>query len=97
VEIQIADNGVGMSDDVAARVFEPFYTTKETGQGTGLGLSLAYDVVTKAHGGSIEVDSEPGRGTTFVVVIPPEPAARRAASPPAGNGEAARRQPADRP
>jgi signal transduction histidine kinase len=95
IEIQISDNGVGMTDDVATRVFEPFYTTKETGQGTGLGLSLAYDVVTKAHGGSIEVDSEPGRGTTFVVVIPPEPASRHPMPTPSGDGEVARRQPAD--
>ena len=75
IEIRIADEGVGMTDEVAARIFEPFYTTKETGQGTGLGLSLAYDIVTQGHGGTITVDSEVGRGTTFIVVIPPDPAA----------------------
>jgi len=72
-EIRVADNGTGMTEEVASHVFEPFYTTKETGEGTGLGLSLAYEVVTKAHGGTITVDSGPGRGTTFVVVLPPAP------------------------
>jgi signal transduction histidine kinase len=75
VEIRISDNGAGMTDEVAAHIFEPFYTTKDTGEGTGLGLSLAYDVVTQAHGGTIEVDSRPGEGTTFLVTIPPDPAA----------------------
>jgi signal transduction histidine kinase len=54
-------------------VFEPFFTTKPPGEGTGLGLSLAYDIVTKGHGGEIEVESAPGAGTTFVVRLPAEP------------------------
>ena len=56
VEIRIRDNGTGIPDSVKAKIFQPFFTTKPTGQGTGLGLSLAYDIV-KAHGGSIEVSS----------------------------------------
>jgi two-component system, NtrC family, sensor kinase len=55
VEFRIKDNGTGIPDDVQARIFQPFFTTKPTGQGTGLGLSLAYDIVTKGHGGSLEV------------------------------------------
>jgi signal transduction histidine kinase len=69
VKISIKDNGTGMSEDIKAKIFQPFFTTKPTGEGTGLGLSLAYDIVVKGHGGSIEVESEEGVGTTFVVYI----------------------------
>lgn len=68
--IAIKDNGIGMTDEVKAKIFQPFFTTKPTGQGTGLGLSLAYDIVTKGHGGTIEVESVEGKGTTFVVKLP---------------------------
>ena len=68
--IAIKDNGTGMSDDVKAKIFQPFFTTKPTGQGTGLGLSLAYDIVTKGHGGTIEVESVEDEGTTFIVKLP---------------------------
>jgi signal transduction histidine kinase len=68
--IKVTDNGVGMTDEVKAKIFQPFFTTKPTGQGTGLGLSLAYDIVTKGHGGTIEVESVEGEGTTFVVKLP---------------------------
>ncbi len=68
--IKVKDNGTGMSDEVKAKIFHPFFTTKPTGQGTGLGLSLAYDIVTKGHGGTIECLSEEGAGTEFVVKLP---------------------------
>ena len=68
--IKIKDNGTGMTDDVKAKIFQPFFTTKPTGQGTGLGLSLAYDIVTKGHGGTIEVETKEDEGTTFVVKLP---------------------------
>jgi signal transduction histidine kinase len=68
--VVVTDNGTGMTDDVKAKIFQPFFTTKPTGQGTGLGLSLAYDIVTKGHGGTIEVESVEGEGTTFTVRLP---------------------------
>jgi signal transduction histidine kinase len=70
VEIRIADNGPGIPDRVKARIFEPFFTTKPTGSGTGLGLSMSYDIVSKGHGGELTVESEPGQGATFVITIP---------------------------
>jgi signal transduction histidine kinase len=70
IVISIKDNGIGMADEVKAKIFQPFFTTKPTGQGTGLGLSLAYDIVTKGHGGTIECESVEGEGTTFVVRLP---------------------------
>ncbi|WP_165973455.1 sensor histidine kinase [Luteibacter rhizovicinus] len=69
VALMLADNGCGMPDDVARRVFEPFYTTKPVGCGTGLGLAAVYDTVTSA-GGEIEVESTPGKGTTFRIRLP---------------------------
>jgi signal transduction histidine kinase len=68
--IKVQDNGNGMNEDIKAKIFQPFFTTKPTGQGTGLGLSLAYDIVTKGHGGTIECESVEGEGTTFVVRLP---------------------------
>jgi signal transduction histidine kinase/ligand-binding sensor domain-containing protein len=70
VEIRISDNGPGIPDDVKSRIFEPFFTTKPTGSGTGLGLSMSYDIVTKGHGGELDVVSEPGKGATFIVRLP---------------------------
>ncbi len=69
IVIKVKDNGIGMPESVKARVFQPFFTTKPTGSGTGLGLSLAYDIVTKGHGGSLEVESIEGIGTTFIVTL----------------------------
>ena len=69
-EIRISDNGVGIPQKALDRVFEPFFTTKPTGSGTGLGLSLSYDIVTQGHGGSLEVESTEGEGATFVVRLP---------------------------
>ncbi len=64
------DNGTGMSEAVRAKVFQPFFTTKPTGSGTGLGLSLAYDIITKGHGGKISVESKEGEGSEFVISLP---------------------------
>jgi len=69
VEIRITDNGPGMPDHVAAKIFEPFYTTKPTGQGTGLGLSVSYGIITD-HGGELKVKSIEGKGTAFTVCLP---------------------------
>ncbi len=70
--IEVEDNGPGMSPDDLKRVFEPFYTTKDIGIGTGLGLSVSYFIVTNNHNGTMEVESEPGKGTTFVIRLPME-------------------------
>ncbi|MBD2723666.1 ATP-binding protein [Hymenobacter armeniacus] len=70
VEIRVRDNGIGMSAEVAAQVFQPFFTTKPMGEGTGLGLSLSYDIITKGHGGTLTVESEEGEFTEFTVRLP---------------------------
>ena len=70
VEIRVKDNGNGIPADILPKIFQPFFTTKPTGEGTGLGLSLSYDIITKGHGGTIEVESVQGEGTTFVVRLP---------------------------
>ena len=70
VEIRIKDNGTGIPDSVRAKIFEPFFTTKPPGQGTGLGLSLSYDIVYNGHEGTMEVESEPGAFTEFIIRIP---------------------------
>jgi len=67
--IEVSDNGIGMNSDVRNHAFDPFYTTKDVGQGTGLGLSTAYGIL-RQHGGWIDLDSEPGRGTTFTIFLP---------------------------
>lgn len=69
VKISITDNGPGIPDSIKHKIFQPFFTTKPTGEGTGLGLSLSYDVV-KAHGGEIRVKSEEGEGTEFIIELP---------------------------
>jgi two-component system NtrC family sensor kinase len=69
VEIHVKDNGVGIPQKVVDKIFQPFFTTKPTGQGTGLGLSLSYDIV-KAHGGEIRVLSKEGEGAEFIVQLP---------------------------
>ena len=70
VEIRVQDNGNGIPADILPKIFQPFFTTKPTGEGTGLGLSLAYDIVIKGHGGTLEVESVDGEGTTFIVKLP---------------------------
>ncbi|MDX2072449.1 MAG: ATP-binding protein [Haliscomenobacter sp.] len=67
IEIRVKDNGNGIPEAIREKIFQPFLTTKPTGQGTGLGLSLAYDIVTKGHGGILEVNSTEGLGTEFVI------------------------------
>jgi two-component system, NtrC family, sensor kinase len=69
VEITIKDNGNGIPQQTIAKIFQPFFTTKPTGQGTGLGLSLSYDII-KAHGGELRVESEEGQGATFILELP---------------------------
>jgi two-component system NtrC family sensor kinase len=69
VVIEVADNGTGMPDQVKEKIFQPFFTTKPTGEGTGLGLSLSYDIVTKGHGGTMQVETKEGVGTRFNVQL----------------------------
>jgi signal transduction histidine kinase len=69
VEIRVKDNGNGIPQNVIDKIFQPFFTTKPTGQGTGLGLSLSYDIV-KAHGGELKVETKEGNGTEFIIVLP---------------------------
>ncbi|MBD2436579.1 GAF domain-containing protein [Nostoc sp. FACHB-110] len=70
ISIRIADNGLGMEEQVIARLFDPFFTTKMVGKGTGLGLSISYKIVTDKHEGKIYCKSEPGKGTEFIVELP---------------------------
>ena len=70
VEVRVRDNGTGIQPEARAKLFQPFFTTKPTGEGTGLGLSISYDIVTQQHGGTIEVESEPGSFTEFTVRLP---------------------------
>jgi signal transduction histidine kinase len=69
VEIRVSDNGNGIPQKVLDKIFQPFFTTKPTGQGTGLGLSLSYDII-KAHGGEIKVETKEGEGSTFIILLP---------------------------
>jgi signal transduction histidine kinase len=69
VAIKVEDNGNGIPQKVLEKIFHPFFTTKPTGQGTGLGLSLAYDIV-KAHGGEIKVETKEGEGSQFIIQLP---------------------------
>jgi signal transduction histidine kinase len=70
VEIRVSDNGGGIPDNLREKIFEPFFTTKPAGSGTGLGLSLAHDIVAQGHGGTLRVESTKGEGATFVVTLP---------------------------
>jgi len=70
ITIVVKDNGTGMSEKVTAKVFQPFFTTKPSGEGTGLGLSLSYDLVTKGHGGEMKVESKEGEGAKFTIQLP---------------------------
>jgi signal transduction histidine kinase len=70
VEITVRDNGIGIPPEIRDKLFQPFFTTKPTGEGTGLGLSISYDIITQQHGGTITVDSEPGAYTEFTIRLP---------------------------
>jgi two-component system, NtrC family, sensor kinase len=70
VEIRIRDNGTGMPLEVKEKIFNPFFTTKPAGEGTGLGLSISHDIIVKQHGGSIEVDTQPGEFTEITIILP---------------------------
>jgi signal transduction histidine kinase len=69
VEISINDNGGGISESILEKIFQPFFTTKPTGQGTGLGLSLSYDII-KVHGGDLSVETKEGESTIFTIRLP---------------------------
>ena len=70
VEIRVRDNGIGIPAEIRDKLFQPFFTTKPTGEGTGLGLSISYDIVTQQHGGSITVDSQIDAFTEFAITLP---------------------------
>jgi two-component system NtrC family sensor kinase len=70
VEITIRDNGTGIPPEAREKLFNPFFTTKPAGEGTGLGLSISHDIIVKQHGGTIEVDTQPGAFTEFRIVLP---------------------------
>jgi signal transduction histidine kinase len=70
VEVRIRDNGAGIPPDIQEQIFNPFFTTKPAGEGTGLGLSMSHDIVVKQHGGTIEVVTEPGSFTEFIITLP---------------------------
>jgi len=66
----VKDNGTGIPEAVKDKIMQPFFTTKPTGEGTGLGLSLSYDIVVKGHGGKLDIESEEGKGSEFVIELP---------------------------
>ena len=70
IEISVSDNGSGIPDDIREKIFEPFFTTKATGEGTGLGLSLSYDIITKVHEGTMTVGSSKEGGAEFTITLP---------------------------
>jgi two-component system NtrC family sensor kinase len=73
VTILLSDNGIGIPKEMVNKIFEPFFTTKEVGKGTGQGLAIAYNIIATKHEGSIEVDSEVGKGTVFTIRLPINP------------------------
>jgi signal transduction histidine kinase len=83
VEIRIRDNGTGIPPEARDKLFNPFFTTKPAGEGTGLGLSISHDIIVKQHGGSIEVDTQPGEFTEFRIVLPRIAASLAASAKPA--------------
>ncbi len=70
VEIRISDTGTGIPKDIQHRIFDPFFTTKEVGKGTGQGLAIAHSVITQKHNGTLKIESEPGKGATFIIELP---------------------------
>jgi signal transduction histidine kinase len=78
-EIRIRDSGTGIPKEVQSRIFDPFFTTKDVGKGTGQGLAISHNVIVEKHQGVITFETEPGRGTTFLVRLPIAPETARAA------------------
>jgi signal transduction histidine kinase len=70
IEVRVRDNGTGIAPEIRDKLFQPFVTTKPTGEGTGLGLSISYDIITQQHGGVITVDSREGEFTEFTIRLP---------------------------
>jgi signal transduction histidine kinase len=70
IKILVKDNGPGIPADIKDKIFQPFFTTKPTGEGTGLGLSMSYDIISKGHGGSISLETQEGKGTEFIIQLP---------------------------
>ena len=70
VLISVKDNGNGIPQNALDKIFQPFFTTKPSGQGTGLGLSMSYEIITKAHGGELKVDTKEGEGAEFTIILP---------------------------
>jgi signal transduction histidine kinase len=73
IEVRVSDTGAGIPEAIRPRIFEPFFTTKEVGKGTGQGLTIVYSCIVKRHGGSVEFETEPGKGTTFILRLPISP------------------------
>lgn len=88
VEIRVRDNGTGIPDSVKAKMFDPFFTTKPAGEGTGLGLSLSHDILVKQHGGTVDVATEPGAFTEFIITLPRQSAGRAASATDRGGDRA---------
>jgi len=70
ISIEVSDNGTGIPASIVNKIFQPFFTTKPTGEGTGLGLSMSYDIITKSHGGEFLVKSKEGLGTDIEILLP---------------------------
>jgi two-component system NtrC family sensor kinase len=70
IEVIVRDNGSGIPDAIKDKIMQPFFTTKPAGEGTGLGLSLSYDIIVKAHKGHINIESKEGEGTAFIITLP---------------------------
>ena len=68
--ITVSDNGTGIPQKIINKIFQPFFTTKPTGEGTGLGLSMSYDIISKSHGGEIKVETKEGEGSEFIIQLP---------------------------
>jgi two-component system NtrC family sensor kinase len=73
LEIRVKDNGTGIPEEIQDKILQPFFTTKPTGEGTGLGLSLSYDIIVKGHGGKIDIESKEGEGAEFIINLPVQP------------------------
>ena len=70
VQVRIRDNGNGIPAEIREKIYDPFFTTKPSGEGTGLGLSISYDIIVKQHGGTINLETEPNEFTEFIIEIP---------------------------